>query len=48
MPPYAIAPWTIGGSEPVSTPAPRIAAVIVTSIARGPIENTGRRAAEIA
>ena len=39
--------WMIGGSTPVSTLAPRIAAVIVTAMANAPIENTGFRAAAI-
>ena len=37
--------WTIGGSTPVSTLAPRIAVAIVTAIANVAIENTGLRAA---
>src|SRR5215471_7078735 len=45
--PYASIPWTIGGSTPVSTLAPRMAAAIVAAIANVPIEKTGLRAAAI-
>ncbi len=42
--PYAIMPCTIGGSTPVSTLAPRIAAIMIATIANVPIEKTGLRA----